>query len=43
MLKSRWLAEELGDDQWRLQRDIKAVFDPAGILNPGKVFAPTGR
>ena len=38
VLKRRWLAEELGDDQWRLQRDIKAVFDPLGILNPGKVF-----
>lgn len=38
MLKSRWLAEELGDDQWELQRQIKAVFDPLGILNPGKVF-----
>lgn len=40
VLKSRWLADELGEDQWRLQRGIKAVFDPAGILNPGKVFAP---
>lgn len=39
MLKSRWLAEELGDDQWELQRQIKAVFDPLGILNQGKVFA----
>jgi len=39
MLKSRWLAEELGDAQWELQRQIKAVFDPLGILNPGKVFA----
>ena len=38
MLKSRWLAEELGRDQWELQRQIKAVFDPLGILNPGKVF-----
>ena len=38
VLKRRWLAEELGDDQWELQRRIKAVFDPAGILNPGKVF-----
>ncbi|MDQ2669444.1 MAG: FAD-binding protein, partial [Gemmatimonadota bacterium] len=35
VLKRRWLADELGDDQWRLQRDIKAVFDPLGILNPG--------
>lgn len=39
VLKRRWLADELGDDQWRLQRDIARVFDPAGILNPGKVFA----
>jgi len=38
-LKSRWLADELGADQWTLQRGIKTVFDPAGILNPGKVFA----
>lgn len=38
-LKSRWLAEELGDDQWQLQRQIVQVFDPQGILNPGKVFA----
>ncbi|MBN7793253.1 FAD-binding oxidoreductase [Microbacterium esteraromaticum] len=38
MLKSRWLAEELGADQWQLQRDIVRVFDPQGILNPGKVF-----
>jgi glycolate oxidase len=38
VLKRRWLAEELGDDQWQLQRQIAAVFDPQGILNPGKVF-----
>ncbi|GAA3764524.1 FAD-linked oxidase C-terminal domain-containing protein [Microbacterium kribbense] len=40
VLKSRWLAAELGDDQWQLQRQVKAVFDPQNILNPGKVFAP---
>ncbi|MFJ6679797.1 FAD-binding oxidoreductase [Microbacterium sp. NPDC091382] len=39
VLKSRWLADELGEDQWSLQRGIKSVFDPTGILNPGKVFA----
>ena len=38
VLKRRWLADELGEDQWQLQRQIKAVFDPLGILNPGKVF-----
>ncbi|MEV7767596.1 FAD-linked oxidase C-terminal domain-containing protein [Microbacterium sp. NPDC086615] len=39
VLKRRWLADELGDDQWQLQREIARVFDPLGILNPGKVFA----
>jgi len=38
LLKRRWLADELGDVQWQLQRDIKRVFDPRGVLNPGKVF-----
>ena len=38
LLKRRWLRQELGDDAVELQRRIKAVFDPAGILNPGKVF-----
>jgi glycolate oxidase len=38
-LKKRWLADELGERQVTLQRQIKAVFDPNGILNPGKVFA----
>ncbi len=38
ILKRRWLRDELGDDQYQLQRSIKQVFDPLGILNPGKVF-----
>ncbi|MEV8251872.1 FAD-linked oxidase C-terminal domain-containing protein [Microbacterium sp. NPDC076768] len=38
VLKRRWLADELGDDQWQLQRQIAAVFDPLGLMNPGKVF-----
>ena len=36
ILKRRWLADELGDDQLALQEQIRAVFDPLGILNPGK-------
>ncbi len=40
VLKRRWLVDELGDDQWQLQRQITRVFDPDGILNPGKVFLP---
>jgi len=38
ILKRRWLRDELGDDQFELQQAVKAVFDPLGILNPGKVF-----
>lgn len=38
LLKRRWLGDELGADQLELQRQIAAVFDPLGILNPGKVF-----
>jgi len=38
LLKRRWLKQELGADQFELQQRIKAVFDPLGILNPGKVF-----
>jgi glycolate oxidase len=38
VLKRRWLREELGDDQVDLQRELKRVFDPDGILNPGKIF-----
>jgi glycolate oxidase len=42
LLKKRWLRDELGDDQVELQRDIKRVFDPSGILNPGKLFSEVG-
>ncbi len=38
VLKRRWIGDELGDDVLDLQRGIRRVFDPAGILNPGKVF-----
>jgi glycolate oxidase len=39
LLKRRWVKDELGDTQWQLQRGIKQLFDPNGILNPGKVFS----
>jgi len=38
LLKKRWLRDELGDDGFALQKQLKQVFDPLGILNPGKVF-----
>jgi glycolate oxidase len=36
ILKRRWLRDELGDDVMDLQHGLKAVFDPLGLLNPGK-------
>lgn len=38
ILKRRWLRDEIGDDGYDLQWRIKQLFDPLGILNPGKVF-----
>jgi len=37
-LKRPWLATQLGEDVLDLQRQIKAMFDPQGILNPGKAL-----
>ena len=36
VLKRHWMRRELGEDVEQIQRQLKAVFDPAGILNPGK-------
>ncbi|MDH6138126.1 MULTISPECIES: FAD-binding oxidoreductase [Kitasatospora] len=38
LLKKEWLARELGPVGLELQRQLKGVFDPLGILNPGKLF-----
>jgi glycolate oxidase len=38
LLKKDWLARELGPTGIELQRQVKAVFDPLGLLNPGKLF-----
>ncbi|MEA4863500.1 MAG: FAD-binding oxidoreductase [Victivallaceae bacterium] len=37
-VKRPYLRESLGDDLLGLMAGIKKAFDPAGILNPGKVF-----
>jgi glycolate oxidase len=37
-LKRRWLPHELGEPEMARQRAVKAVFDPLGIMNPGKVL-----
>lgn len=37
--KKEFLAQSVGDTQMALMRGIKAVFDPRGILNPGKIVS----
>ena len=38
VLKKDWLATEIGPVALGLHRSVKQALDPAGILNPGKVF-----
>lgn len=37
LVKANAMKAELGDDGMALVRALKAAFDPAGILNPGKL------
>ena len=37
-LKAPWLSQELGEPELERQRAVKALFDPRGILNPGRVY-----
>jgi len=41
VLKAPYLSLEQSSELITLQRDIKRVFDPQGLLNPGKIF-PAG-
>ncbi len=36
--KSKYLSIEIEPEQLELMRGLKALFDPNGILNPGKIF-----
>ncbi len=36
--KRAYLAQSVGEDVMALMRGVKAVFDPKGLLNPGKVL-----
>ncbi|GEJ58281.1 FAD-binding oxidoreductase [Anaeromyxobacter diazotrophicus] len=38
LAKRDYLVYEQGEAQVALQRRLKAVFDPLGIMNPGKIF-----
>ncbi|BDG07461.1 FAD-binding oxidoreductase [Anaeromyxobacter paludicola] len=42
LAKRDFLEYEQGAEQVALQRRLKAVFDPLGILNPGKIFPERG-
>ncbi|MBE7484764.1 MAG: FAD-binding protein [Polyangiaceae bacterium] len=42
VLKAPYLSLEQSSELIQLQRDIKRVFDPQGLLNPGKIFPGPG-
>ena len=42
ILKAPYLGLEQSPALIALQRDLKRVFDPAGLLNPGKIFPQAG-
>lgn len=37
-LRGEFVRFMVGDDCYALMREVKAVFDPAGVLNPGKII-----
>ncbi len=42
VLKAPYLSLEQSAELVALQRDLKQVFDPQGLLNPGKIFPSSG-
>lgn len=42
VLKAPYLAIEQSPELIALQQQLKSVFDPQGLLNPGKIFAARG-
>ena len=36
--KMKYLPHEINETEIRLMKEIKRIFDPSGILNPGKIF-----
>lgn len=41
LMRSPWLKDLYGEDMYRLFERVKKIFDPTGILNPGKKIGVT--
>jgi len=41
LVRSEWVAWQFGPRLAQAFADIKALFDPRGLMNPGKIVAPT--
>jgi glycolate dehydrogenase FAD-linked subunit len=38
LAKKEWLRLQMGDSSFEVMKQIKRALDPAGLLNPGKIF-----
>ena len=38
LAKKAWLREQMGDSSFDVMKQVKRALDPAGLLNPGKIF-----
>jgi glycolate oxidase len=38
LAKKEWLRQQMGDSSFEVMKQIKRALDPAGLLNPGKIF-----
>jgi glycolate oxidase len=38
LAKKAWLRQQMGDSSYELMKQVKRAIDPAGLLNPGKIF-----
>jgi glycolate oxidase len=38
LAKKPWLRQQMGDSSFDVMKQIKKALDPAGLLNPGKIF-----
>ncbi len=41
LVRSEWIEPIIGERLTRALADIKRLFDPKGLMNPGKIVAPT--